>query len=81
MFIDLFFLIYEFKLSDIQTVNLRLLMQPVGTAVSVVCVRSTVISFKSQYLFYYTGETKSIYGECSITLSNDHKVPSKRNTA
>ena len=58
MTIDLFFLIYKYKLSNIQTVNLRLLMQPVGTAVSVVCVRSTVSSFNSQLLFHYTGQTK-----------------------
>jgi len=30
-------------------------MQPVGTAVSVVCVRATVSSFNSQRWFYYAG--------------------------
>jgi hypothetical protein len=53
-------------------------MQPVGTAVSIVCVRAMLSSFNSQNLFHYTGETKIIYGECSRTLSNHRKVPSKR---
>jgi hypothetical protein len=55
----------------------QLLMQPVVTAVSAVCVRVTTSSFNSQNSFHYTGETKIIYGECSRTLSNHIKSSPK----
>jgi hypothetical protein len=37
-------------------------MQPVGTAVPVVCVRATVSVFNIQHRLHYTGETAIIYG-------------------
>jgi len=57
MAVEVFFLLWNFKSSKLQTGNLQLLMQPVGTAVSFVCVRATLSSFNSQHLFHYTGET------------------------
>jgi len=47
---------------------MKLLMQPVGTSVSVVCVRAVASSFNSQNWLRYSGLEKIIYGECSRTL-------------
>ena len=49
MVIDLIFPIHKFILSKIQTGISQLLIQPVGTVVSVVCVRVMVSSFNSQH--------------------------------
>jgi len=49
MDVEVFFLLWNFKLSKLQTGNLQLLMQPVGAAVSFVCVRAILSSFNRQH--------------------------------
>jgi len=55
MVIDFSFLIYKFKLSKIQTGSSQLLIQPVGTAVAIVCVRVIVSSFNAQHDYIIQG--------------------------